>query len=81
MKGKLADTNYFYSRVIEELKLAQESGNPAAVAVHLALAKRYLDRICVSVDGEKEQKFSSSADEFGIDVIIQSGVTEPQAEE
>lgn len=55
MKAKLADRNYFYSRAIEELKLAQESGNPAAVAVHLALAKRYLDRIRVSVDEVKEQ--------------------------
>lgn len=55
MKSDLADENYFYSRAIEELKLAQESGDPAAVAVHLALAKRYLDRIRANVDGAKEE--------------------------
>lgn len=55
MKVDPKDENYLYSRAIEELKLAQESGIPAAAAVHLALARQYLDRIRAGVDGVKEQ--------------------------
>lgn len=55
MKTKDEDQHYFCARANEELKLAQESENRAAVAVHSELARRYLDRIRANDDEPKEQ--------------------------
>lgn len=54
MKPDETDERYFYERAAQELKLAQESNNPAAVAVHYELAERYLDRIHANDDEAKE---------------------------
>ena len=54
MKPDETDERYFYERAAEELKLAQQSENPAAVAVHYALAERYLDRIYANDDEPSE---------------------------
>ena len=54
MKPNETDDRYFYERATQELKLAQESNNPAAVAVHYELAERYLNRIDADDDETKE---------------------------
>ena len=53
MKPDETDERYFYERAAEELRLAQQSDNPAAVAVHYELAERYLDRIHANDDEAK----------------------------
>lgn len=40
-----SDARYFRRRAEEELRLAQESDNPAAVTAHYEMAERYLNRI------------------------------------
>ena len=44
MGGSESDRHYFQKRAEEEVKLAQQATNAAAVAAHYALAELYLEK-------------------------------------